>query len=502
MKMINANISLIICLALLQSGFNSALFCSNDTVEECMKKYEEEYLKCFTEHKSFEIQDYKQEEGTVKYDKDLKSYKQFSTDYPNLNEQLVFIMKTLKTNPEIDSAKDLYYAAIKAYSLGIRDNTIMYHNFCHGLYVASITGIYLDLETTHDDNKIALLMFSGIFHDAGHPGFGNTTTSATYLSSKINLIGIINENINNVLHNSFKDGDSIIFEVDLIKKLKTKLSGFISLQTKGFVLEDMHKYIAWTFYYYLIENKNDNGINYEAGEIVEPSEINLNNQQLLYKAIEYTNMGIKDAEKKFKEAFIVHAADLTLNLSSNKKLIITGTKAVVFEFYDEIRKYTKITEEIKDNLEENEELKNIGIPIENNEVIAQIEKLQKFNEMMCKKDLQSIYKSQIGFIDFVVKPVLEHLNNDTHPLLVYFYKNLENNLKYFADLQQNPENIQSSNTSENRSEEQGYKEINNEFKYYIDKYKFFAICDDCKDKLDKLTTKLPPKKEESSELLI
>lgn len=78
-----------------------------------------------------------------------------------------------------------------------------------------------------------------------------------------------------------------------------------------------------------------------------------------------------------------------------------------------------------------------------------IEKCKKLPiSMLCDRETTSISKSQIGFINFVVKPTFEVIVNMI-PEVKFYMDNIENNCKYYED-KVKEEDLQNEKSKENK----------------------------------------------------
>lgn len=432
------------------------LMVSSTTVKEYLDdvvvRAEKEYYQCFKDYWRFDL-NLSNEDG-------LMTYEEFETRFEFIHSQFVFIVTNIAGEGEdiVSKTKQLYYTAVKAYSLGPETNKrttedylqtidLTYHNFCHGLYVASMTGIYLEEQMINFDNSLdslsnkdevrkdmlnrhAILMFTGLFHDAGHPGFGNNTFNNRYYPFRDNYIQRISNRMvtyfigdqtrSKFNHDNSGFNNSLIPSNQLIDELLVKINN-------SNILEDVHKYLAWIFYHNIFGNTDIIDANGFFDDLTNPSKY------LIYKGIDYTNMGYIQAIE-VPDAYVIHAFDLTLQLSANKNLLIVGSSAVLSEFYEEYRnKYSflaKITYKFDSN---------ISRIFTGSNVADEVDKLIKgVQAMTCKETAVHYYQSQVEFMNLILKTLTKVKTNNNHHhsfvLIDRIIKNYQKNTLFYNDL--------------------------------------------------------------------
>ena len=309
----------------------SAFAYRDPAIIERMTRFEAEMTICFAEYSThFGLNG-----------KDLKlSFDDLGQKFPTFKDTILFIADAIHAeqdslNKKLEDATELaskiYEYAVRTYLLGTDNNGVIYHNFCHGMFVAYITREFISEYNLTTFKKMtkrthAMYVFAGLFHDAGHPGMGN----AIYKTSKTNresMIIWIATRMDEVLPDP--ENKDVYFA-------KNKISEFY-FKGKDFVLEDIHTTLALLTFDRLLAP-------YIAHEKIKEF------QHIISESIKYTLMGLSYKECDHHLHYVVHAADLALNGTNNPELLFHAVRTVMAEFMDEAHKLASAPE-TKDSVE-------------------------------------------------------------------------------------------------------------------------------------------------------
>lgn len=328
-----------------------------EELEALMFEIEEEILLCFNAlTKDNEIYSYLGNGLIDQYPSDIT--KPFRDIYfPQTIEALTFIGTNAPQTAPI-TAQNLFLAANEAYQLARisekNANPVTYHNICHGLQVMMMSGVLFEsviltdadasakYVVNHDSTK-ALIMFAGLFHDAGHPGYSNSTFQVDELS-------------NLDLHKNIASSASLlasnqVFGSDARKKYVELGMNVMALaqdnQGPKFALENIHSTIAIAYYEMIFAIDLADG----ALQLIKDSilQTNMAAPNVLRTAIdEYALTNIESDEElaKFPDQFangamvdfreLVHVVDIGMNGTTNFTGVTEVVKLVVLEFYEEL----------------------------------------------------------------------------------------------------------------------------------------------------------------------
>lgn len=292
--------------------------------------------------------------------------------FPLTRNTLNFITENLFGDD--DAGDDLWMIASKVYQLFMANattaNAIPFHNICHGLHTMFYSMLMLEsafnLDSGTDESqlmygvhgndddtkkvKLSLAGFAGLFHDAGHNGYGNhihkydNTLTGTLYDNLIaglkaqtgwnwdNFVGITNttRGINqlrqmlNVTLRGANIGEAFIWE-----KIHTAIADAVYVifdgpddnaanraQVKRMIMNTnmahQHTEYAQKAYISLMRKGSVNGANYD----------------------DFRDGGFQEFVQDMDN--IVHAADISLNGSNTTNLVLIQVPLVLQEFVDEL----------------------------------------------------------------------------------------------------------------------------------------------------------------------
>ena len=201
---------------------------------------------------------------------------------------------------EQGNSKELYGFILAIYSVtSIYKNKINpYHNACHAFMTMMISGeLYKQIQEDsgdYEEEKMRAILYAGLFHDAGHPGYGNS-----------------------------------VFENDerLNKNLLLQLVKFgvqIDPNDRYDILEDIHIIIAQQYCNHYLSKNICKYKNY----LIEASIADTN-------MAKHFKLDINNKTFNNDITYLVHFADIAASASKNKELILLLAYAVLTEFFVE-----------------------------------------------------------------------------------------------------------------------------------------------------------------------
>jgi len=395
-------------------GYSSYI---DEQYPERMAEVEHEFLECFKNHYRFTIDD----DNKLNMD-----YAEFKYNFPYMHDLLMYVARNFlgsdadkalsgsdsdiyENKSEFLTAK-IYETAIRFYLLGSSNNGVKYHNFCHGMVVAFLSHEFLndyEKKTSVEVDHHSMIVFSGLLHDAAHPGMGNPI----YLISqehKNKLIDYVKERFSNIVvgadKDTYKDFKQLFDNLELFKS------------KENFVLEDMHVELTSYAYKILLEPLAD-------------SKKKKFHYDTISESIGFTLMSKNHDTLKTHVNYIVHVADLFMNGLSNPELLIEGVKGVYYEFMIEAYEISKLEGE-KDKILAYIDKKKVtdkGLP-EN--------KWNSLINLVCSSTIGGTYNGQKFFNGFV-KIFINHLETDLSinekqsDILKYYKSNVTINNGFF-----------------------------------------------------------------------
>ena len=349
--------------------------CSDEFLEHdpevARAEAEQEIYNCF---KKLETAEYTLSEKKITkipleiYDKPYGNF------YSLAKDALKFISKQLFNKD--DGGKELWTIASKVYQLYMADKeeekAIPFHNICHGMHTMLYSMLLLNSTFAKRDGdekqqlmygvhggeldiknlKLALVGYAGLFHDAGHNGYGN----GFYKTASDDLVNLYDGLLSGLKEQEGWDyssmGDSTNLEKGIVQ-LKNKLEALKGTNKENdFIWERIHAEIADAIY--VVFNGDTDSDN---RELVKRLILNTNmahghreyeNKAFISlirqfskdnEAVKYSDWVKGPFQKEVQDMdSIVHVADISLNASNNSFLIFLQAPLVLKEFHDEMLK--------------------------------------------------------------------------------------------------------------------------------------------------------------------
>lgn len=402
----------------------------NPEIVKTMENYETDLLKCFQQHKNH---------FTMNGDYTLKlSFEKFAEEYPSLHKIFLVIADGLtKYNSETklkeedritqirDFAEKLFGYTVRSYLLGSSNDGVVYHNICHGMFVAYFSFEYLiEMELSKVkyflDEEIAAIAFAGLHHDSGHPGFGNAVFEFSFEHRTGFVENLVDRSIKTLIDYdgiTEKDLDEIF---EGLGNLHNKDGNEENEMKKPFILEDVHGLIA-SFIFKRVFKLHDE---------MMPHMLNL-----IKDGIDYTCLTKHYQGGINHDTYIVHVADVSLNGVRNHLLFYEGLKVVFDEFMVEAFELKKIKDFAGKIQSYCADKTTVGF--------ASKTSMHKHMDLVCTGTVKGIPFTQGGFRKFVVDPSINTvLVNDTD-VIRYFKIGLDNSSALFINMD-NKENSKST----------------------------------------------------------
>lgn len=389
--------------------------CGELNLGDCLTQIQVEILKCFTDlpGENYVVDGNGNITGTV-----VNIFADAGANFPITIASLKFIVENLPSvavqQQQVQATiEKLYKEANISYQLSRLPATSAseYHNICHGLQVMLYSGIIYHEVFTNEKidealytlNTHAAILYAGLMHDSAHPGYGNTIYSLSDDKKEALYLTLMTSLERKAVH-----GGHDLREVGHITSLRQELNAQKAGNQGGaFQLESIHASVAKWIY-----------------RVVFTSDLSDMAATRLHSSIMHTNMAhkpeafsvIEDALGEvilenipgFTERFegynlltshgIVHLADISANLYTNRPLIELIIQDVFDEFLSEI---TVLKADAVDGYMDS-----------------------NLYGTACGNPYNDIYRSQTGFTHFIIA-VLKEQTIVTRDTLTKLHEKLE-----------------------------------------------------------------------------
>ena len=393
-------------------------------------EFEKDMFKCFKNHNQY---------FGIKEDKSLKlSFDNLAKEFKSFHQIFKFINDTIEEEANdkyknektpVELGEKLYKYAVWIYLLGSDNNGVKYHNFCHGMFVAYITYEFLNdkkalnqINPKLNKGQKAMYVFAGLFHDAGHPGMGNTiyTLDKKHRNKMIDYVVKKCTTFFNGPNNTKRD------EVETFIKYIKRTEN----DSGPFFLENMHRELALMIYRRAIHPR------LQPHTMTAPSlrekdrqtfttKHNSNYEEIISESIDRTNMQFSSQSNEENVLFqLNHAADLALNGMEDKNLVFLGIEKVYNEFLTEIYHMRNLEGENGGKIRE---FINAEVGDTDNLPLA----AKKFVPVAMPKSIEELISGQAGFSRGVILPVINKFNSYKADIFHYIKTNLDVNIDIF-----------------------------------------------------------------------